>query len=175
MSDPTDPAGPPPPSLPPSIPAGAPSGRPSLWQAGLIFLAAGLTAGGACAGFASAGGRGGSDALAFLFIASVPVAAGAFALLVFRLWRRRAREAWPSLAQCLLMAVAGVVLGVGGCGGWAATMDTSALWPIAVALGAAFVIGAAFVVGAGELFLIGIVRLIMRRPGARRRCSRRAS
>ena len=166
MTEPTDPAGAPP-SAPPALPADTPAGYPSLWQAALLFFAAGLTAGGACAGFLSAGGRGGSDGLAFLFIASLPVAAGAFALLVFRLWRRRAREAWPSLVQSLLMAVAGVVLGIGGCGGWAATMDTSALWPIAFVLGAAFVIGGAIAVGAGELFLIGIVRLIMGRPGAR--------
>ena len=163
MTDPSDPAGAPPPVLP----AETPAGYPSIWQAALIFVAAGLTAGGACAAFLSSGGRGGSDGLAFLFLASLPVAAGGFTLLVFRLWRRRAREAWPSLVQCLLMAVAGVVLGIGGCGGWAATMDTSALWPIAFVLGAAFVIGGAIAVGAGELFLIGIVRLIMRKPGAR--------
>ena len=167
MTEPTDPAVTPPSALPPSVPADAPAGYPSLWQAGLLFAAAGLTAGGACAGFVSSGGRGGSEPFAFLFIASLPIAAGAFALLAFRLWRRRAREAWPGLAQCLLMAVAGVVLGIGGCGGWAATMDTSAMWPIAVALGAAFVVGVAMTVGAGELFLIGIVRLILKRPGAR--------
>jgi hypothetical protein len=163
MTEPSDPAGTPPPSLP----ADTPAGYPSHWQAALIFVAAGLTAGGACAGFVSSGGRGGSEPFAFLFIASLPIAAGAFALLVFRLWRRRAREAWPSLAQCLLMAVAGVVLGIGGCGGWAATMDTSAMWPIAMALAASFVVGVAIAVGAGELFLIGIARLIMRKPGAR--------
>lgn len=167
MTEPTDPAGPPPSALPPSVPADAPAGYPSLWQAGLLFVAAGLTAGGACAGFLSTAGRGGNDALAFLFFASIPFAAGAFTLLLFRLWRRRAREAWPSLAQSLLMAVAGVVLGIGGCGGWAATMNTSAMWPIAIALAAAFVIGVAIVLGAGELFLIGIVRLIMGKPGAR--------
>ena len=166
MTEPNDPPGTPPSTLP-SVPADTPAGYPSLWQAGLLFAAAGLTAGGACAGFLSTGGRGGNDALAFLFFASLPFASGAFALLVFRLWRRRAREAWPSLAQCLLMAVAGVVLGIGGCGGWAATMDTSAMWPIAMALAAFFVVGVAIAVGAGELFLIGIVRLIMGRPGAR--------
>ena len=163
MTEPSDPAGTPPPSLP----ADTPAGYPSLWQAALIFVAAGVTAGGACAGFVSSGGRGGSEPFAFLFFASLPFAAGAFALLVFRLWRRRAREAWPSLAQCLLMAVAGVVLGIGGCGGWAATMDTSAMWPIAMALAASFVVGVAIAVGAGELFLIGIARLVMKRPGAR--------
>lgn len=167
MTEPTDPAGTPPPALPPSVPAETPAGYPSLWQAGLLFVAAGLTAGGACAGFLSMSGRRGSDGLAFVFFASLPFAAGAFTLLVFRLWRRRAREAWPSLAQCLLMLVAGVVLGIGGCGGWAATMDTSAMWPIAMALAAAFVAGAAIAVGAGELFLIGIARLIMGKPGAR--------
>ena len=57
----------------------------------------------------------------------MPFAAGAFALLVFRLWRRRVAESWPSLGQAALMAFAGAVLAVGGCGGWAATMDTSAL------------------------------------------------
>jgi hypothetical protein len=166
MTDPTDPAAVPSPALPPSVPSDTPAGYPSLWQAALLFAAAGLTAGGACAGFISSSGRGGG-ALSFLFFASIPFAAGAFALLVFRLWRRRAREAWPSLVQCLLMAVAGVILGIGGCGGWAATMDTSAMWPIAMALAAAFVVGVAIVLGAGELFLIGIVRLIMGKPGAR--------
>jgi hypothetical protein len=167
MTDTTEPAGSAAPPPPPSRPADTPAGYPSLWQTGLLFAAAGLTAGGACAGFISMGGRRGSDGLAFLFFASLPFAAGAFTLLVFRLWRRRAREAWPSLVQCLLMIVAGVVLGIGGCGGWAATMDASAMWPIAVVLGAAFVVGVAMTVGAGELFLIGIVRVIMGKPGAR--------
>ena len=168
MTDTNGPSSTPPPAVPPSLPAGEPAGYPSLWQAALIFVAAGVTAGGACAGFLSnLSGRGGSDGLAFLFFASLPFAAGAFALLVFRLWRRRAREAWPSVAQCMLMAVAGVGLGIGGCGGWAATMDTSAMWPIAAVLGAVFIAGAAIAVGAGELFLVAIVRLIMGKPGAR--------
>ena len=52
-------------------------------------------------------------------------------------------------------------------GGWAATMDSSGMWPVAAVLGAAFVIGAAIVVGAGELLLVAIARLMMGRPGAR--------
>ncbi len=71
----------------------------------------------------------------------MPFAAGAFALLVFRLWRRRVAESWPSLGQAALMALAGAALAVGGCGGWAMTMEASALLPIAFTLGAAFVAG----------------------------------
>ena len=97
----------------------------------------------------------------------MPFAAGAFALLVFRLWRRRVAEAWPSLGQAALMGLAGAVLAVGGCGGWAMTMEASTLLPIAFALGAVFVAGLALAIGAGELFGIALLRLIFGRPGAR--------
>ena len=102
-----------------------------------------------------------------VFVASMPFAAGAFALLVFRLWRRRVAESWPSLGQAALMGLAGAALAVGGCGGWAMTMEASALMPIAFTLGAAFVMGLALALGAGELFAITLVRLIFGRPGAR--------
>jgi hypothetical protein len=36
---------------------------------------------------------------ALLFVASMPVAAGALRAAVFRLWGRRDAEAWPSLEQ----------------------------------------------------------------------------
>jgi hypothetical protein len=86
---------------------------------------------------------------------------------VFRLWRRRVAEAWPSVGQALLMGVAGVGLAVGGCGGWAMTMEVSEIWPVAMGLGALFVLGTALATGAGELFAIAILRLIFKRPGAR--------
>jgi hypothetical protein len=59
-----------------------------------LFIALGLLAGGSCAGFFSRlSGHGGTgDLWAFLFVVSVPFAAGAFALLVFRLWR----AGWPN-------------------------------------------------------------------------------
>jgi hypothetical protein len=157
------------PTPPSSLPPGTPPGRPRIAQAALLFLAFGVIAGGSCAaflgGFSTRGTS--SDVWSFLFVASVPLAAGAFALLVFRLWRRRFAEAWPSVGQALLMGVAGAVLAVGGCGGWALTMEATALLPIAFGLGALFVLGLALAVGAGELFVIGIFRLIFRRPGAR--------
>jgi hypothetical protein len=159
------PPGPPPSPLPPSIPAGAPGGYPGLWQPALVFLTAGLTAG-AAAVFSALGGDA-ADVLALLALPTAPIAAGALVLLVFRLWRRRVREAWPSLAQCLLIAVAGVVLGVGGCGGFLLTLDASSAGTLSVVLGGVFVVGAAIVLGAGELLLIGIVRLILKKPGAR--------
>ena len=167
---PPGPAGlPVPPMTPSSLPPGAPAGRPRIWQAALLFIALGLLAGGSCAGFFSRlSGHGETgDLWAFLFVASTPFAAGAFALLVFRLWRRRAAESWPSLGQAALMALAGAVLAVGGCGGWLMTMEASALLPIAFTLGAAFVAGLALALGAGELFAVAIFRLIFRRPGAR--------
>ena len=86
---------------------------------------------------------------------------------LFRLWRRRQREAWPSVAQTVLMGLAGGVLAAGGCGGWAVLTDTSLLLPLAIALFAVFVLGLAFAIGAGELFVISVFRLIFRRPGAR--------
>jgi len=167
---PPSPAGPPhgPDASAPLAP-GTPAGRPRIWQAALLFIACGALAGGSCTAFL--GGLSGhtdtGDLWPFLFIVSAPFAAGAFALLVFRLWRRRAAESWPSLGQAALIALAGTVLTVGGCGGWAVTMDTSALQPIAFVLGGAFVLGMALVVGAGELFAIALVRLIFGRPGAR--------
>ena len=154
---------------PPSLPPGAPAGRPRIWQAALLFVAFGLVAGGSCAAFfGRMSGHGTSgDLWSFLFVVSTPFAAGAFALLVFRLWRRRAAESWPSLGQAALMALAGAVLAVGGCGGWLMTMEASALLPIAFTLGAVFVAGLALALGAGELFAVAIFRLIFRRPGAR--------
>jgi hypothetical protein len=158
--------------LPPGVPAlppGEPAGVPSIWQAALIFVAFGLVAGGACATFLQDPNSDRSSGLwATLFIGSVPLAAGAFTLLVFRLWRRRQREAWPSVAQAVLMGVAGAVLAGGGCGGWAMTMETSGvLIAIQVVLFALFVVGLMFAIGAGELFVISIFRLIVKRPGAR--------
>jgi hypothetical protein len=155
------------PPVPPAVPPGASAGQPRRRQAALLLHAFCGLAGGSCAAFLAKPSGGIADLWSLLFVASMPFAAGAFALLVFRLWRRRAAEAWPSLVQAVLMAIAGGVLAVGGCGGWAATMDASAIWPIAMALGAVFVIGVALAVGAGELFLIGIGRLIFKRPGAR--------
>jgi hypothetical protein len=157
----------PPPPGPPAVPPGAPAGRPRVWQAALIFLALGSLAGGSCALFLQHPSGGSSDLYTLLFLLSIGPAAGAFALLVFRLWRRRHAEAWPSVAQAVLMAVAGGVLAAGGCGGWAFTMDTSALLPIAIGLFVVFVLGAAIAVGAGELFVISVFRLILKRPGAR--------
>jgi hypothetical protein len=64
------------------------------------------------------------------------------------------------------MAVAGVVLGIGGCAGFLTTMEST--WDVpGMVLAAVFVVGAAVVIGAVELFLIGIARLMLKRPGAR--------
>ena len=151
-----------------TLPPGTPAGRPRIAQAALLFLAFGILAGGSCAAFLGGLSPGRSNDLwSFLFVASVPLAAGAFALLVFRLWRRRVAEAWPSVGQSLLLGVAGVLLAVGGCGGWAMTMEATAMLPIAVGLGALFVAGTALAVGAAELFGVAILRLIFGRPGAR--------
>ena len=166
----TDASGLPPPApaaFPPSAPAlppGPPAGRPRVWQAVLLVVAFGGLAGGSGAAFLADPSGGSSDAWSFLFVASLPFAAGAFALLVFRLWRRRVAEAWPSLGQAALMGLGGCVLAVGGCGGWAATMEIA---PIGLTLGALFVAGLALAIGAGELFAIAIARLILKRPGAR--------
>ena len=161
---------PPPPMTPPHVPPGTPAGRPRIWQAGVLFLAFGVIAGGSCAAFLggmTTGARGMGDLWSLVFMASVPFAAGAFALLVFRLWRRRVAESWPSLGQAALMGLAGAVLAVGGCGGWVMTMEAATLLPIAFTLGAAFVTGLALALGAGELFAVALVRLIFGRPGAR--------
>lgn len=144
--------------LPPVLPPGTRAGRPRIWQAALLLVAFGGLAGGSCAAFLNHPSGGSSDAWSLLFVATVPFAAGAFALLVFRLWRRRVAEAWPSLGQAALLGLAGCVLAVGGCGGWAATME---VMPIGFALGAAFVAGTVLAVGAGELFCIALARLIL--------------
>jgi hypothetical protein len=167
----TAPAGSPAPSMPPpSLPPGTPAGRPRIWQAVLLLAAFGGLAGGSCAAFLS-GNIGhpstATELWSLLFVASVPFAAGAFALLVFRLWRRRVAEAWPSLGQAALLGLAGAVLAVGGCGGWVMTMDATAMLPFAFTLGVAFVAGTALAVGAGELLAIALFRLIFGRPGAR--------
>ena len=145
------------------LPPGTPAGRPRIWQAALLFAAFGLVAGGSCAAFLGGMSSHGtsSDVWSLLFVLTVPFAAGAFALLVFRLWPRRVPDAWPSLGQAALMLLAGTVLAVGGCGGWAMTMDTSALMPVAVTLGAVFVAGLALAAGAVELFLVALARLMV--------------
>ncbi|MEO5819148.1 MAG: hypothetical protein ABIT71_01470 [Vicinamibacteraceae bacterium] len=162
IEPPVTPVGPPPVSFPPSLPPGTPAGRPRIAQAALLFVAFGVIAGGSFAaflgGFAPAGSN---DLWSLLFVLSVPLAAGAFALLVFRLWRRRFAEAWPSVGQALLMGLAGSALAIGGCGGWAATLEASEIWPVAMALGAVFVAGTALAVGAGELFFVALARLIV--------------
>jgi hypothetical protein len=154
-----------PPMTPPSLPLGTPAGRPRIWQAVVLLAAFGGLAGGSCAAFLS-GNIGHPSTVtelwSMLFVVSVPFAAGAFALLVFRLWRRRAvAEAWPSLGQAALLGLAGAGLAVGGCGGWAMTMEASTLLPIAFTLGAVFVAGLALAIGAGELFLIALARLMV--------------
>jgi hypothetical protein len=170
---PIDPPVPPPappfrPAPASTLPPGIPAGRPRILQAAVLFVAFGVLAGGSCAAFlAGVSPGGGNDLWSFLFVASVPLAAAAFALLVFRLWRRRYAEAWPSVGQSLLMGVAGAGLAVGGCGGWAMTMEATALLPVGLGLGALFVAGTALAVGAAELFGVAILRLIFKRPGAR--------
>ena len=152
------------PDASPSLPPGTQVGRRRIWPAALLFIAFGVVAGGSCAAFLSGdiGNPGAIQELwSILFAASMPFAAGAFALLVFRLWRRRVAESWPSLGQAALMVLAGAGLAVGGCGGFAMTMEASALLPIAVALGAVFVAGLALAIGAGELFFIAMARLMV--------------
>jgi hypothetical protein len=147
---------------PPTLPPGTPAGRPRIWQTALLFVAFAVVAGGSCAAFLAGLSPGHSNDLwSFVFVASVPLAAGAFALLVFRLWRRRFAEAWPSVGQALLMGLGGAGLAVGGCGGWAVTMEATALLPIGFGLGAIFVLGVALAIGAGELFFIALARLIV--------------
>ena len=171
LDPPGAPAAPQPPVHPApasSLPPGTPAGRPRILQAALLFAAFGIVAGGSCAAFLGGVSLNGSvDLWSFLFVITVPLAAGAFALLVFRLWRRRFAEAWPSVGQALLMGVAGTGLAVGGCGGWGMMMEAPELVPIALGLGALFVVGAALAFGAAELFGVAILRLILRRPGAR--------
>jgi hypothetical protein len=153
---------------PPTLPPGTPAGRPRIAQAALLFIAFGIIAGGSCAAFLGGVAPGGSvDLWSFLFVVTVPLATGAFALLVFRLWRRRFAEAWPSVGQALLMGVAGAALSIGGCGGWGMLMEAPEFLPIAMGLGALFVVGTALAVGAAELFGVAILRLIFKRPGAR--------
>jgi hypothetical protein len=166
---PPPPSGPAPPPPPPSsLPPGTPAGRPRILHTALLFVAFGILAGGSCAAFLGGVSPGGSNDLwSFLFVASVPLGVGSFALLVFRLWRRRYAEAWPSVGQSLLMGVAGTALAIGGCGGWGMLMEDTALLPVALGLGALFVVGTALAVGAAELFGVAILRLIFRRPGAR--------
>jgi len=146
---------------PPSLPLEPPAGRPRIWQAALLFVAFGTVAGGSCVASES------SNLLAVLFVLTMPFAAGALALLVFRLWRLRVAEAWPTLGQAALMAVAGAGLALGGCGGWAVTMDASGLVAFSFALGAVFVVGLVLAVGSSELFVIALGRAILKRPGAR--------
>jgi hypothetical protein len=152
-------------SVPPAAPAAL--GRPSLWQAALLFLAFGVVAGGSCAAFLNRPNADASVVWAILFFASLAVAAGALTLLLFRIVRRRVGEAWPGLGQSALIMLAGAVLAAGGCGGWAVTMDTTFLVPLSIALFIGFVVGVALVAGAVELFGVAIVRLILKRPGAR--------
>jgi hypothetical protein len=152
---------------PQPVPPGEPTGRPSVWQAAVIFVALGLAAAGSCAAFLDQPSGGSSEAWSLVFVASVPLAAAALALLVFRLWRRRQREAWPSVAQAVLMALAGAILAGGGCGGWAMTVGVSVLLPLAVLLFVAFVVGLLVAIGAGELLVLSVFRLMFKRPGAR--------
>jgi hypothetical protein len=168
MTDSTMPPPPAPLPVPPS--PVAPVGRPRIWQAALLFVAFGSLAAFSCAQVLSGTvGRstGSQDLWSLWFVASVPLASGALALMVFRLWRRRKAEHWPSLFQCVMIGLAGGVLAVGGCGAWAVTMDQPGLLPVSIPFGALFVIGLALGIGAVELFAIGVVRLILKRPGAR--------
>ncbi len=140
---------------------GTPAGRPRIWQAALLLLAFGGVAGGSCAAFLDRPNGGSADAWSLVFVATIPFAAGAFALLVFRLWRQRIPEAWPSLGQAALLLAAGTGLAIGGCGGFAVASNASEIWPVAMVLGAAFVAGTALAVGAGELFFVALARLIL--------------
>jgi len=144
------------------------AGGPAIRQLVVLFVSFGVIAGSSCAAFAVVSGDGARSKMtgvlaALLFAASMPVAAGAFALLVFRLWRRRVVEAWPSLEQAGLIAIAGAGLAFGGCGGFAMTSDATLLLPIAITFGAVFVAGLALAVGGGELGAMAMLRLIFRR------------
>jgi hypothetical protein len=154
------PASPTPPLAVPPGPQAPPVGRPRIWQAAVVFLAFGLIAGGSCAAFLWKPGAQSADPLAFVFLLTVPIAAAALTLLVFRIVRRRRAESWPTLGQCLLIGVAGAVLSVGGCGVWAVTMEEPAFLPVSFVFGAGFVVGLALAVGAAELFFVALARVI---------------
>ena len=153
-----------PPMTPPSLPPGTPAGRPRIWQAvaavrrvrrpgrRLVRRVPVRRLGHA--------GRG-QELWSFLFVASMPFAAGAFALLVFRLWRRRVAESWPSLGQAALMGLAGAGLAVGGCGGWADDDGRHRAPADRVRARRGVRRRAALALGAGELFLIAIARLMV--------------
>ena len=160
----TSPGLPVPPMTPPSLPPGTPAGRPRIWQAVVLLAAFGGLAGGSCAAFLS-GNIGHPSTVtelwSLLFVASVPFAAGAFALLVFRLWRRRAAESWPSLGQAALMGLAGAGLAGGGCGGFLLIVQPTWAGVPGIVLAAVFVAGLALALGAGELLFIALARLMV--------------
>jgi hypothetical protein len=165
----TGPVPPMPPDSPglPVPPAASTIGRPTVWQALLMFAAFAILAAGSCAAFLSGSSGRFSEAWGFLFVAGLVLAAGPFTLVVFRLVRRSAREAWPTPGQAALLLLAGAVLAAGGCGGWALTLQVSSLVPVSLALFLAFLAGVAITVGAVELFGVALVRVVQRRSGAR--------
>jgi hypothetical protein len=140
---------------------------PSLRQAATGFVAFGVLTGGSCATFLQRKDAADANMWAILFVLTAPLAAGACALFVFRLWHRRQREVWPSPGQCLLMAAAGAALVFGGCSGFTLTLDVSALRLFNMAMGAVLVFGATLVAGASELFVFELIRQNLRSRGAR--------
>jgi hypothetical protein len=141
-----------------------------IWHLALIAAAFGTIAAGSCATFLKYGPypKGGPYALAFL--ASAVLAGGPLVLMLFRLWSRRQREAWPSGRQAALIGVPAAVLGVGGYIGCLLIIFARTpyrYWLLFVALIVASSLGFVVVLGAVELSVIGAVRASRPRSGAR--------
>ena len=145
--------------------AGDAAGRPPVWQAVLIAAAFATLAAGSCAGFltyAFEDPLGRDERYALLFLVSTVLAGGPLVLALFRVWRRRHGDAWPTVTQTGLIIIGGMVAAVAGYAG-AIAMATVVPYrwriePLFYALIAVAAVGLAVVFGAVELLAVGAWR-----------------
>ncbi len=148
---------------------GEPAGRPRVWQAALIAVAFGIVAAGSCAEFErrfmrpSRDPEGIANFFAVLFFASLVPTSCALLLTVFRVSRRRQREAWPSSRLTLPLSLSGTLIAAGGFLGTTMivfgepTLHVPARvrGPLALAGCAVFLVGLVIALGAAGLSVVG--------------------
>jgi hypothetical protein len=140
---------------------------PRIWPVAVAFGVLGLLAGAVWEQYSQYTHGSTADALGAVFVVIAPLAAFAFALLVFRVWRRRTPDAWPRMADVLVLGGSGIGLALGGWGMWTLLHQHDEWLPVAIGFGAVFLVGLTLAVGAVPLGVVAAVRAFLGRSDAR--------
>ena len=145
--------------------------RPRVWPLALVAIVFSSAAARSCAEFLRYGPYPAGEPYADLFLACALVAGPALVLSSFRVWRRRQRDAWPSIDVSARIVAAGLVVtaAAGAAVMWMA-LYAPARWrspPVGNALVAVSASGFIVTVGSAVMVAVGAARWIYGRRQAR--------